>query len=224
MTRVVRERGTRGSLKWIQTAVSLHRELLEEPIRAAFPDVGVVQWLSPLEVDSFAEYRDGAFLERLGLAELKEPLRSFWPQRGPQWDALARSGDVRLLFEAKAHLREAFSAPTQAVDPQSLALIERSLGQVAEALGAEPIAPWHRAFYQYANRIAHLYFLREVAGVDARLVFVDFIGDVGMGGPDTSAMWQGAYATMDHVLGLRRGHRFTKFIAHVYPDTRLLDV
>ncbi len=222
MTRVVQKRGERGSLKWLQIAVAEHRHVLEEPIRSTFSDIGPIEWLSPLATDEFAEYRDAAFLERLGLPEAADALQVFWPRRGPQWDALACSGDVKFLFEAKAHLPEAFSAPSQASNPDSVELIRSSLSQAIEFLSANPIAPWDRAFYQYANRIAHLFFLRQIVKVDARMVFIDFVGDAEMGGPEHPAAWEGAYAIIDHVLGLRRRHRLSRYMTHIHPDVRLL--
>ena len=41
--------------------------------------------------DNYAEYYDDAFLNRLGVKELKQPLLEFWPASGPRWDGLARA-------------------------------------------------------------------------------------------------------------------------------------
>lgn len=48
-------------------------------------------WLSPLQDDDYAEYRDAEFLHRLGLDELVPSLKQFWPRSGPEWDALSKS-------------------------------------------------------------------------------------------------------------------------------------
>ena len=40
-----------------------------------------------------------------------------------------------------------------------------------------PRTDWSHCFYQYANRLAHLYLLRESNGLDAFLVFVYFVDD-----------------------------------------------
>ena len=45
---------------------------------------------------------------------------------------------------------------------------------------------WTKCFYQYANRLAHLYFLKELNGIDAALVFVYFTGDTTINGRDPS--------------------------------------
>ena len=115
MTRIVQEAGARGSLKWIQRAVNRHPELLDGPILDKIGSSKQIRWLSPRLDDAYAEYRDGSFLELLGAGDLVPALADFWPQRGPQWDALGRTPDGDLLLvEAKAHIREMFSPPTQA--------------------------------------------------------------------------------------------------------------
>lgn len=102
--------------------------------------------------------------------------------------------------------------------PDSRSRIEASLNEVAQDLNAGPgHASWSEFFYQIANRIAHLHFLRS-NGVPAWLVFVNFLGDKEMGGPTTPEAWETAYQVVFHVMGLRKDHRFARFIVHVYPD------
>ena len=65
---------------------------------------------------------------------------------------------------------------------------------------------WSRCFYQYANRIAHLYFLKkEVNGIDAVLVFLYFVGDDTRPGvkPVSREGWEAAIALANEHLGLR---------------------
>lgn len=156
--RSVQVQGQRGSLKWIQIAVEQQAPALNEPVLKHLPNAVKIDWLSPLRSDGFAEYRDDAFLMRLGLSHLADELRSFWPKRGPQWDALGRtdSGQV-LLVEAKAHIAE-FCSPSSDASAQSLLLIRSSLEATASDLGvsADDAEQWHRRFYQYTNRLAHL--------------------------------------------------------------------
>lgn len=217
MSRFPQRPGTRGSLKWLQIAVNERPDLLDGPILSALPGAGSVAWRSPLAADGFAEYRDAAFLDRLGLGAHAGALAAFWPARGPQWDALAITGAGQvLLVEAKAHLRELASPPLKA-GPASRARIVAALAATAAALGARPLAPWTDAFYQLANRLAHLVFLRG-QGVDARLVLVNFVGDTEMGGPAGKAEWQAAYAMALHVMGLPVRHRLSRYVLPVYPD------
>jgi hypothetical protein len=94
---------------WLRVAVNDVPNRLDECVARTFqwdtPDK--IHWLSPLPNDQFAEYYDQAFLERLGLSELRVSLGSFWPASGPRWDGLGKtaSGEV-ILVAAKAHIDE----------------------------------------------------------------------------------------------------------------------
>lgn len=214
--RVVQPAGTRGSLKWLQQAVGERWTELELPLIAACPGASTIEWRSPLSEDDFAEYRDTAFLRRLGLEELVEGLQAFWPRGGPQWDALARSdkGHV-ILVEAKAHIAE-FCSPASQASPESLVMIRASLDATARALGAK-VEGWGAYFYQYANRLAHLRWLRD-QGVNAKLALVGFVHDHDMPGRTTPEAWEAAYLLADHVLGLPARHKLTQHVVHIYPS------
>ncbi len=216
MSRVAQPTGTRGSLKWIQKVVNAHPALLD---RMLLPTLGArrIEWLSPLAADDFAEYRDRDFLVHLGLGDLGDALSTFWPERGPQWDALACSdaSDV-ILVEAKAHIDELCSPPTKAGEA-SRQRIETALKQATAALGVSPRGAWTDVFYQLANRLAHLHFLRR-NGVAAWLVLINFVGDTEMGGPTNAAEWEAAYRIVNHVMGLGARHRLAPYVVHLYPD------
>jgi hypothetical protein len=214
--RVAQPEGKRGSLKWIQRAVNANPSVLNNPILARIGATRI-EWLSPLTSDNYAEYRDRQFLDRLELSHLHQKLRDFWPARGPQWDALGRSdADDVLLIEAKAHIDELCS-PSSASTGESRARIEAALARTAGVLGAAPRAPWIDVFYQLANRIAHLHFLRA-NGVKAWLVLVNFVGDSEMdGAPGSAAAWEAAYRVVHHVMGLGARHALARQIVHVYP-------
>ena len=220
MSRVEQPEGTRGSLRWIQRAVNEDWPSLNRPIIDAIPACSAIEWRSPLESDAFAEYRDGAFLDVLGLGHLRDDLGAFWPVRGPQWDALARTdtGTV-LLVEAKAHIAEMCSPGTQA-SGASLDRIRARLSEVATAMGArDDRADWCKVFYQLANRYAHLHWLGS-RGVDGRLVLVNFLGDREMGGPDHAREWEAAYAVAHYAMGLGKRHRLAPYVLEVFPDVR----
>jgi len=219
MTRVAQPEGSRGSLRWIQRAVNERWPSLDEPISAATGS-SKIEWRSPLRADEFAEYRDGDFLDVVGLERLRPRLREFWPRGGPQWDALAvgMRGET-ILVEAKAHVGELCSPPTGASEA-SRKLISASLDDCAERLGARKShAPWTSHFYQLANRLAHLQFLRD-QGVPAYLVLVNFLNDHDMAGPSTVEAWNAAYQVAFHVLGLGKRHPMSHHVLHVYPDVR----
>jgi hypothetical protein len=221
MARFPQPVGTRGSLKWIQRSLEQRPAALDELILAKLDGASSISWRSPLREDHFAEYRDRAFLERIGAAELAPDLERFWPSRGPQWDALGRSdaGDI-LLVEAKAHFDEVLTPPCQAGEVSRCA-IEAALSETIASIGAAPRAAWSATFYQLANRLAHLYFLRK-HGRSAWLVLVNFVGDAEMHGPSSEAEWEAAYRVVSYVLGLPRGHALDRHIVHVYPSVAQL--
>lgn len=172
--------------------------------RPGFSPSAPIEWRSPLAADQWAEYRDGAFLNRVGLDSLRPKLRAFWPRGGPQWDALARTADGKVvLVEAKAHIPELRSSCS--ASPRSRERIERALEQAKAFYSVPAEADWLSGYYQYANRLAHAYFLREHGGVDAHLVFLYFCGDADMKGPDTPAAWQAALEPVHAALQLPTG-------------------
>ena len=132
--------------------------------------------MSPLAADMYSEYRDSEFLERVGLGVLKSRLLEFWPQGGPCWDALARIEGGCLLIEAKSHVPEIYGGGCEA-SPESRQKIHSALDATKAWLGVSPEVDWAGRLYQSANRYACLYFLREIARVQAFLVNVYFVGD-----------------------------------------------
>jgi hypothetical protein len=209
--RIEQPAGERGSLKWIQQAVNFNREKLNELILPKLGGATSVCWRSPLVEDQYAEYRDATFLDRVCAQQLTPELESFWRHRGPQWDALACTdrGDI-LLVEAKAHVDE-LCTPRSKASAESRDKIQRALDETALFAGAEPRAPWFSVFYQLANLIAHLYFLRK-HGRSAWLVLINFIGDSEMEGPSSEGEWRAAYAVVWHVLGIPKRHALAPYI------------
>lgn len=223
MSRVPQPVGVRGSLKWIQILVNGCPHLIDEPLAQAIgSSVGDgIQWLSPLKCDDYAEYRDSAFLERLGIRLDKRPLQSYWPRRGPQWDALGKTDTGKVfLVEAKAHVDELVSSGTQS-SGKSREMIAASLGETKAFLRAQEGADWMGAFYQYANRMAHLHLLRTLNGIDAYMVFVYFLNDREMNGPETTREWQAAVSMVKASLGLRR-HRLSRYVVDIFIDVEAL--
>src|SRR3954466_3731568 len=86
-----------GSQLQTQLYVNRRSEALNQAVLGALPALGdrnpSIEWVAPLESSAagsaFIEPRDDAMLSALGLEELASALRSFWPTRGPVWDALA---------------------------------------------------------------------------------------------------------------------------------------
>jgi len=200
-----------GSQLQTQLWVNQRADELNEAIRARFPDLAAAEitWRSPLAEDGYVEYSGSAFLRALGLDEHQQALRSFWPARGPQWDALAvlsRPGIQPgvLLVEGKSYPDEMLKGSPTASGPGSSnrRLIDSSLAWTRGKLGApEDYADdWSGALYQNANRVAHLLWLRE-HGVDAWLVHLLFVGDKTTR-PTTEPQWKNAAKEADRRLGL----------------------
>jgi len=101
----------------------------------------------------------------------------WWPRRGPVWDGVAvvAGGRGVLLVEAKSHLSELKSSGTMA-EGERLELIEESLRTLKKRFGVPVDSPWTKRYYQMANRLAYLWFMRD-QGIDAWLLSVYFTGD-----------------------------------------------
>jgi hypothetical protein len=199
-----------GSQLQIQIYVNRRSAELSERASEALPsfpaDTGLRR-VSPLEQDHFTEYHDRAFLEKLGLQGLARGLSRFWPNRGPVWDALAvaelkSSGQLAgvVLVEGKSYPQEIYGGGCRASSEDSKRLITQALQDTKHWVGADAAADWTGPLYQYANRLAHLHFFRQIAGVSAWLLNVYFAGD-----PRTPTMrgdWEIALRQVKRELGL----------------------
>lgn len=169
-------------------------------------------------MDGYEEYRDRAFLDRVGLGGHAADLREFWPQGGPVWDGLAvlhtTAGRPQvLLVEGKSYPKERYGRGCQArPGSPSRALIERSLAWTQSVLGVEDrtAADWCGPLYQTANRLAHVYWLRSL-GVRAWLVHLLFVAD--SRSPTSTVEWEAAIARADEEIGI--GDLRLEFAAHV---------
>jgi hypothetical protein len=194
---------TQRSEHWLRLAVNEYTRALNSRISTLFKwDKDQIEWLSPIAADGYAEYFDREFLSRLGVSNLKVPLSDFWPESGPRWDGLARTASGKLiLVEAKAHIEEGVDYKSGA-GPRSLERISAALNQAKSAFAASDDAPWESPFYQYANRLAHLYFARQLNGLDAYLLFIYFADAPDVPKPCTTQEWQGAVRLIEKCLGL----------------------
>lgn len=225
MPRVAQKIAKRGSQKWLQSLVNHAPQLLDRALAHELNLGGTdsIVWRSPRADDAHAEYRDEAFLARVGVTLDRTPLSSFWPAQGPQWDALGRtSRGEPLLVEAKAHIGELLSPPCRATG-KSLTTIRRSLDRVKRAVGSPAGADWSGPCYQYANRLAHLYLLRTLNRVPAYLVLVYLLNDREMSGPRTPEEWAGALTLVHAQLGIeheRLARTFGSSVVELFIDTR----
>jgi hypothetical protein len=195
-----------GSQRQIQTYVNERTKTLNSAVVQSLSQYSLdekrIGWMSPLAADTYSEYQDSEFLERVGFGRLAPRLQEFWPQRGPCWDALARIEHGCLLIEAKSHVPEIYGGGCGAVSLTSKQKIQAALNATKAWLGVPPDVDWTGRLYQSANRYAILYFLREIAHVQAFLVNVYFIGDPRT--PTTQVDWSAAIGCVNGELGLVR--------------------
>ncbi|NMQ06847.1 hypothetical protein E4Q08_17125 [Candidatus Accumulibacter phosphatis] len=216
MPRRTRPATTQRSEHWLRVAVNQYEVVLNQRVQTALgiDATDTIEWLSPVRSDDFAEYFDQEFVDRLGLGELDVPLNDFWPKSGPRWDGLARTKSGKLiLVEAKAYIEEAVDYKSKA-GADSKARISKALATAKAAFRATADANWEEPLYQYANRLAHLYYLRELNKRDAYLLFVYFANAPDVPNPCTSAHWEGAIRLAEKCLGLG-AHPFRPYIGSV---------
>lgn len=212
---------TYGSLRWLQRLFTHRADLLDQALQraGALGTSERVTWVSPRSDDEWAEYRDGDFLSQLQLGALRPELAKFWPARGPQWDALGLGPDRRVfLVEAKSNTSELASSLSP--NDRSLPQVSAALESAKAAFGVSANADWLNGYYQYANRLAHLYFL-EQHSIRATLVFLYFLGDNEMKGPTTADAWRDALAPVYRHLGLSTAFSEAR-VCNVFMETRLL--
>ena len=218
MGRYPQKPNSHGSLKDLQVAINVKKKYLNAEISKVIGKQIKIDWKSPLQSDDYAEYRDEDFLIKLGvLNKMKYPLSISWPNNGPQWDALGVSENEIILVEAKANIPEMVSSGTKA-KITSRSKIKNSLDEVKKCLSVSDSIDWTGIFYQYVNRIAHLYYLREKNQIKAHLLFIYFINDITVHGPKTKDEWLGAIQTMECYLGLDKKHKLRKYIHDIFID------
>ena len=224
-------RAWKGSQFHLQNLVNDHQEYLSCLILSTSASLREFaakhpQWVSPLKKDDYCEYQDEQFLKKVGSREHWGKLKDFWPSGGPVWDALAtiegkNGAKGVILLEAKSHEEELKGVGCKAKNDETAAKIEDTLDAVKQALGVKPDADWLGKYYQYANRIAHLYFLNIIAQVPTWLVFLYFVGDTQQEGPLTVAGWKTALGEAKRELALPEHHLLNDRITDVFaPITR----
>lgn len=212
-----------GSLKQLQLLVNEKPQIINELFVDSLPELAddEIIWHSPLTSDNYAEYTDDDFIKKVGLDPEEINLKEFWPRRGANWDGLATTDYSKIiLIEAKANILELVSGPSGAGE-KSMSLIQKSLNATKKHLNISNQVNWTGKFYQYTNRIAHLYFLRVKKKKDVYLVNVYFIGDESVDGPKTKDEWKGAIKVMKYYLGLSN-HKLQKYMADVFVDVNEL--
>lgn len=218
---------THGSQKDIQLLANKYKKLLDEEISKIKKETVELEWFSPLKDDDYAEYADQCFIDRLGISDrILVQLKDFWPEPGANWDGLAKDGETVFIMEAKAHISEINIDSTRASSGKSLELIEKSLNETKEFLNIKSDISWCKEnYYQYANRIAHLYYLREKNKIDAHLLFIYFLNDKSVvtgKKEETKEDWEKEINGIYNKLELKENNKLSKFIHHIFIDVESL--
>jgi hypothetical protein len=200
-------RAFKGSQLHVQVYVNARRAELDAAIRGEVPELASagITWRAPLPEDGYAEPRDARFLKLVGLDALRGQIESFWPRGGPVWDGLA-SIDVGLqpgvlLLEGKSYPEEMKSACRAEIET-SRRQIKRAIATTRKKLEAatDTETAWLETYYQLANRLAHLVWLRQHR-VPTWLVLACFVDDH-RHIATTGEEWQDGLETAGEALGL----------------------
>ena len=98
-------------------------------------------------------------------------------------------------------------------------MIKLAFRETRKFLGCDDNKNWLDQYYQYANRLSHLYLLRELNGLDAYLLFVYFVGDCTTTSTSRSE-WLGSIQEVKNTLGLPLNSDWLKSnVKEVFIDT-----
>ena len=212
-------------LRWL----GRHRQALNHQIQgAAKQNLGQIEWLdfprspSPGILRRDKEFVGMDFISSTTNPTLHSAWTQFWPSSGNShnWDAVGKFNSPTgqsgwLLVEAKAHTGELTSSC--GASPKSKTQIIHSLNATKQAMGVPLTAEWEKKYYQYANRLAALHFLRS-HHIDAHLVFVYFCGDQNprQQCPTDSTGWSAALDKQHKHLHLPSNHLYSNQIHSVF--------
>ncbi|GGD26403.1 hypothetical protein [Flavobacterium orientale] len=207
MARRSRPLNTTRSEFWLRKLINEHSNLLNEYLleNKIISKKDIIEWLSPISNDDNAEYYDEEFLEKLKIDKnkLKIPLKEFWPSGGPRWDGIGKTNTNKyFLIEAKAHIEEAVDYGSGAKAIKSINLIEKSIEEAKNFYSNNQSAYWQKPFYQYANRLAHLYYLKELNELNAYVIFIYFCNAPDVVKPTSKEEWTGHIRTIEKVFAL----------------------
>lgn len=226
-----------GSAWHLLRFLGYHRAELNEKV-AEVTGAKVFEWLdfpyaagsqtqftaNPAGLDS--EWKGLDFLQKTNPAVVAK-WNSTWPTSGRQqcWDAIARlrtsEGQPEwLLVEAKAHLGE-FSSSCAADENGGSDQIKDNFDALKAKLGVPAAHDWLTDYYQYANRLFVLDFLRS-HDVPARLLHVCFLGDTHPGKkcPTAEQEWEDKFDEIHRHLGLDPRMDLLKFVHRLYLPVR----
>ena len=126
------------------------------------------------------------------------------------------------MIEAKSRIAEMKrKSGSDAKDPESIEKISDSLKKTQRFLGACLSVDWFNSpYFQYANRLAHLYWFREIKSLPAFLTMLYFLNDTDRRGPSDPSEWKTAIQKEEHCLGIPDTHPLSDFVVSVFVDIK----
>ena len=121
------------------------------------------------------------------------------PKSVPFLETVSCSDDVR---GSTRHTTEGAGHARNPVVREKEEILAELRGVRERTLGVHRYVSWIDSYYQYANRLAYQYYLRERNGIDSSLVFLYFTNAVDMGGPASEEEWHGATRLIHALMGL----------------------
>jgi hypothetical protein len=126
-----------------------------------------------------------------------------------------------LLVEGKSHEAELSSPKTEARG-ESLETIRRALDETKGHLGVPEEVEWTGRYYQLANRLAFLYYLRVRRSLPAWLLSIYFLGDRfesggrEIVGPTDPEGWREPMKVAEEYLSLPSDHPLSEYASRLY--------
>lgn len=210
-----------------------HRNHLNDQIEAQ-TGMKVKDWLDlkfsekKIKLDLDDEYEGLEFLNENQRSGTEIKWKDFWPASGKQqnWDAVGKvingTNKKWLLVEAKANVEECKSwckakpASENGGRDQILETMEEVIKATTQTKSIDPEI-WLNKYYQYANRLAVLYFLTK-NGIDTNLLFIYFVGDQieGKNCPSSVNQWKSIVATIHEHLNIDTQSELMQRVKHLY--------
>jgi len=166
-------------------------------------------------------------LEFIQDIRVQEKWKEFWPQTGTShnWDAIGQicfdNQQEWLLVEAKGHIGE-LTSKCGARSKISKQKISSAFRKTSHAFGNQtrPVDEWFEPYYQYANRLAVLYFLMQECSpaAYARLLFIYFYGEnmEGCKCPQMKQEWLPEIQAMNAWLGIEKNNELARRVHYLF--------
>ena len=187
MSNTSKGKADKGSKYWMQEIVN--NKFLRKEIASKLGERSL-DWISPLEKDSYSEYRFNDKDLQDKIPEISEGDFSFWPSQGPRWDAIAlsKSGEKLYLFEAKSHIDEMVTGTDAKEGGSGEKRIKKSMEIACKNLFPKKIydndteSLWKDVYFQMGNRLTFLYYMNnkmEFSKIkNVKLVLLNVVDDI----------------------------------------------